>query len=350
MLAIGFAGTAKNTGKTTTALHILDLAQRAGFRCGLTSIGYDGENRDNITGLPKPRYFVQPGMLLATAESCLVGGSAGYQIAGETHIQTILGRVMVAEITQPGLVVLAGPNRRTDLERVSGIFARLGADLVLVDGALNRIVPLVGADGLVLSTGAALDERIPAIVAHVHALIELFALPVCARESANPAGLLRLDGGSLLSEAEARRVLSGLDGTCRDLVIPGACDPAILAWMLDRIPAQLRGLRLVFSSPLHLVASGAPQAWERAFAGAYEKGFRVACLEKPSVRLVTVNPFFPHYDTRKGGYRPDSVDKLALLEAVRAQVQNVPVVDIRQPHADDLLGILGFPPRNGEFV
>ena len=77
MVRIGFAGTAKNTGKTSTALHVLQLCHEHGLQVALTSIGYDGETMDNVTGLPKPRYWLEPGMLLATSERCLKAGTAG---------------------------------------------------------------------------------------------------------------------------------------------------------------------------------------------------------------------------------------------------------------------------------
>jgi len=58
-LIVGIAGTAKNTGKTTTTSAILDELYNMEIPIGLTSIGYDGEEIDNITRLPKPRLFVR---------------------------------------------------------------------------------------------------------------------------------------------------------------------------------------------------------------------------------------------------------------------------------------------------
>jgi hypothetical protein len=43
---VGFAGTAKNTGKTTTTLAVLEQVRTARIHTALTSIGYDGENQD----------------------------------------------------------------------------------------------------------------------------------------------------------------------------------------------------------------------------------------------------------------------------------------------------------------
>ncbi|MBU4562316.1 hypothetical protein KKB17_02785, partial [bacterium] len=54
---LGILGTAKNTGKTTTTSALLEIANNKNLSVGITSIGYDGEDIDNITGLPKPRIF-----------------------------------------------------------------------------------------------------------------------------------------------------------------------------------------------------------------------------------------------------------------------------------------------------
>lgn len=111
MHTIGFAGTAKNTGKTTAALQVLDRAAEAGLCLAVTSIGYDGEQRDHVTGLPKPRYALPAGTLLATAEQTLpVCGRL--EILETSPIRTILGQVVIARMTEPGPAALAGPNTR----------------------------------------------------------------------------------------------------------------------------------------------------------------------------------------------------------------------------------------------
>ena len=70
---LGIAGTAKNTGKTTTTNAILACLRKRGIAVFLTSIGYDGENLDNVTGLPKPKIPVEPGDIIATGTPPGVG-------------------------------------------------------------------------------------------------------------------------------------------------------------------------------------------------------------------------------------------------------------------------------------
>ena len=64
---VGISGTAKNTGKTTTLLEVTKFFHQKSHDIFLTSIGYDGEDFDNITGLPKPRVLVPQGAMVASA-------------------------------------------------------------------------------------------------------------------------------------------------------------------------------------------------------------------------------------------------------------------------------------------
>ncbi|HZW04217.1 MAG TPA: hypothetical protein VFF68_09840, partial [Anaerolineaceae bacterium] len=241
MRTIGFAGTAKNTGKTTTASAVLQAAHGAGRIVALTSIGYDGEAVDTVTGLPKPRYFLPAGVLVATTDRCLAAGSAGCEILAGTGITTILGEIRLARVTQPGLVLLAGPNRRADLERVLAALAASGAALTLVDGALNRLVPLSAAGGLVLSTGAALHVAPCQVAAHAAGLVQIFSLPVVGRSAETESiRWTALDGrsgsaaaGSLIGAESCQAVSERLPAAVQQLTIPGACDPAWLERLLD---------------------------------------------------------------------------------------------------------------------
>lgn len=345
MKAIGVAGTAKNTGKTTTALEMIRQSVRAGLRTALTSIGYDGEERDHITALPKPRYHLPRGMLVATAERCLRAGAAEYEAKAVTSIRTVFGPIVVAEIQKPGLVLVAGPHRASELAEVLEIFDNLGADLAIADGALNRCVPLTRTQGLVLATGAALDVRISHVAQHAQAVAALFSYPVAAdREAWHPWRIsARVDGrvvelgaGSLLGDETGRQVYAALAGAVQDLVIPGACSPAVLKQLLDAAGERLANARLILGGPLKLLASGDAVAWEKAV----RRGQRVEYLETLPLMCITVNPFYPRYEPETGVYHPAYVDKAMLLAEVRARVQGVPVFDLKQPPEPDLLSLV----------
>ena len=84
---IAIAGMCKNAGKTTVLNYLVDEF-RHDYVIGITSIGYDGEQRDVITMLDKPRIAVYPGMMAATCETCLENSTAKYKKVMDTDIRT----------------------------------------------------------------------------------------------------------------------------------------------------------------------------------------------------------------------------------------------------------------------
>lgn len=99
-MIIGVAGTAKNTGKTTALCSLIEAAYAHGRLPGVTGIGYDGEERDNVTLLPKPRITVFPGMIVTTSEQCLDASTARLRILRRSGYHTALGEVVVTVVEE----------------------------------------------------------------------------------------------------------------------------------------------------------------------------------------------------------------------------------------------------------
>ncbi|NJD18960.1 MAG: hypothetical protein FIA95_06715, partial [Gemmatimonadetes bacterium] len=173
---VGIAGTAKNTGKTTALNALVAAAHARGVSLAATSIGYDGEAVDNVTGLPKPRIVLPAGAVATTARSCVP--PSGWDVLDATGAWTALGEVLVVRCREPGPIVLAGPNRRSELARVMERMRELGPSLTVVDGALNRLAPMSVASAFVLATGAAHTPELEALVREALAVESFFRLPV----------------------------------------------------------------------------------------------------------------------------------------------------------------------------
>lgn len=357
MKTLGFVGTAKNTGKTTTALHLLELAYRAGIPTALTSSGYDGENSDHVTGLAKPRYFARQGMTIATAASRLGLGTAKYDSIRPTGINTILGEIFIARVVEPGFVVLAGPNRAIDIQTLLEELAASGVELTLLDGALNRVAGMVLADGLVLSTGAAFDEEINSLVEDAAAMESLFHFPASDRPGLyhpkrvgyHPGGgskVSLLKTSSLMDEAALQKVVGWLDphgpGT---LTIPGVIHPEMFKKLVELHPRKLKNKELVFTSALHLLAAGSLQAWLSGFMQLQDLGTRISFISPISLHFITVNPFYPKFLQKSGEYVPAYVDRQELLQTARGRITTTPVIDILQPPHPDLLALCGLLPN-----
>jgi len=353
MKAIGFVGTAKNTGKTTTALHMLELANAAGMRTALTSIGYDGENTDHVTGLPKPRYFAAPGNTIATALPCLEIGSAKTCIQHSTGLKTILGEIVIATVTEPGTVVLAGPNRRVDVKILLDQLRSFDIDLIYIDGALNRLAAISAADGMVLSTGAAYDERIDIIASHAAAIESLFHFPRFDRaQDASQETVtitkvrgnnIVLDSSSILDESTLRQLSDCLNTSDVSRVwIPGVFSPQLFLNLIESNYQRMSKVDFVFASPVSLLAAGSPTIWSKCFALLMDMGSRVYYKTPLPLYFMTVNPFYPKYLQKTASYTAAYVDNNTLLSTVRSKIQKTPVIDILQPPHPDLLTQCGI--------
>lgn len=144
--SVSLIGLAKNVGKTTTTNHLLETLLAANLyrahELSLTSLGLDGEALDVLTGLPKPRYIPQPGLMIATTIELLrQAENEGVQVEYLSQLpgRTALGPVMLARILQPGHVVIAGPTMLRDLQNALDKMRECGSRLGIVDGAINRL-------------------------------------------------------------------------------------------------------------------------------------------------------------------------------------------------------------------
>lgn len=299
---IGVAGTAKNTGKTTTLSFLLERALGDGLLPAITSIGYDGEAIDNITGLPKPRLRVTPGVLVATAERCLPAGTATLHPLESTPIETPLGPVILARVQASGLVVLAGPNKTSDLERLLQSLRPLNPGLILVDGALGRMAPLQATDGLIVAQGAALYPDLGRLVAHTRALAGLFSVPALD-PGANPSAPRPRNNGFLTLDDLKRQVS--------------------LNWETKKIVLE-NSIKLVLSGPVE-------EVW--AYLSAVrQQGIEVFVRQRVPLLAFTVNPFYPKWVKENRLYREEFLPAESLYEAIRAAVP-VPVFDVKKDGA-----------------
>ena len=161
--SLSLIGLSKNVGKTTTTNHLLEtLVGEKYYRSdelALTSLGLDGEATDALTGLPKPRYAPQAGLLVATTVELLrQAESEGTQVECLQQLpgRTALGPVILARIRRQGRVIIAGPTLLHDLRNAMDQLRTLGARLSIVDGAINRLgaaAPKI-TDACIICTGA----------------------------------------------------------------------------------------------------------------------------------------------------------------------------------------------------
>ncbi|HHV78156.1 MAG TPA: hypothetical protein GXX40_00840 [Firmicutes bacterium] len=321
-LRIGFAGTAKNTGKTTTLSALMDSFLEDGWRLGLTSIGYDGENLDNVTGLPKPRIYVQPGVLVATSTRCVEASSAKLRLVRETDINTSLGPVIIGKVEEPGLVVLAGPSYSKGLESVLLLFEEEGVRVSFIDGAFGRIAPMNVADGLVLCTGAARDRRVSVIAEEARGVERILKLNSW---SGSPDAVL--PQGSLIGEYPDEGLLPVRLPPRGAVLVEGAVSPAALNLFLSSHRELLDGGTVVFENPVSLIAGGAAAENERLIRQFHSVKFCV--LKRLELFGVTVNPFYPERGRVEGTFEARYIDAVKLLDVFRRNLETL-VLDVKR--------------------
>ncbi len=312
-------GMAKNAGKTVALNHLASSAGREELLLGMTSIGRDGEAWDALTHRRKPSIRVEQGTLIATAEACLRAGTADLEIVEKTNIATALGPVHVARVRRSGRVELAGPSR---LRRLAGVVNRLiglGADFVLVDGAIDRrglASPRV-TDACVLATGAILSEIPEEAVRLTRERVRQLTLPRAPEELCRAwhSGRVVVRGGGGTEIFTAAEVLKGGRGIRSRIREIGAEEVLVGGALTDSLLLELMGKRVrivVRDSTCLFLDDRLLDRFERA-------GGRVEVVEPIRLVAVTVNPHSPE------GW---SFDAGAFFQAVRKALPGMPVFDV----------------------
>lgn len=174
---IAIVGICKNAGKTTVLNYLVE-SYHSRFKLGITSIGYDGEEKDAVTGLKKPKVFVYKDMLVATAFECIQKSNVEYEVVANTKIHTVLGKILLISIKSDGVIEISGPSIGSQMKDVCDMMERYGCRKILIDGAAGRKTHVVNSysDCMVLSVGAALSNDMNNVIRKTSFLVELMSM------------------------------------------------------------------------------------------------------------------------------------------------------------------------------
>jgi len=263
-------GLAKNAGKTTVVNHLLERLEGP---IVLASLGLDGEARDQLTGLAKPRVRPPAGSLVATAD-----GLAGeLRVAARLPYRTAVGQVVLVE-PEPGRpAIVSGPARLDELDgTVQALFAA-GMRRVLLEGALARLGTAAPerADAVVVAAGAAAARGPDDIERALRLAVEALALPV---EGGTPGLCVKHAAGF---EAEVAGRIEA--GRATHVEVAGAVTGPLLELLMRR---GIR-LRLVAADATHVLAQ--PQQVARA----RRAGVELMVRRPLPIVALTASPFHP---------------------------------------------------------
>ena len=296
--SLAVVGLVKNAGKTTV---VNALMANCPHLFGLTSLGLDGERTDHLTGLAKPSITPPAGTLVATTQGSLDRSRYPMEALEELPFHTPLGRVVIGRSGGDGAVEVSGPTTLAELRVTVDRLLALGAEQVLVDGAINRIgsaSPRV-SDGVVVATGGMVGDTLDDVLETTAGAIDLLTLPGVGPETrklveghaaagaravafaggvAHPLELTTVVGEGITVARTVERL--GAD----TLLVGGALTHEFVDDFTRVLPPRTE-LRVIVRDATVLVL---PPAMVNRFL---RRGIRLEALAPLRVLALTVNPF-----------------------------------------------------------
>lgn len=248
--SIFVVGTGRDVGKTTALRAVYAAACETGLRTGLASLN------------PAHRLWVQPQTLFVTARGALARTPA-VEILELSQLQSPAGALLYARAASAALYELVGPPTASGVREIVEKLASRG-EVVIVDGAVDRVAALAGSHGaIIVASGAAAAKTMQEAVDEVTALVARLRVP--RFDATLPAieieGALTASQAASFIAAHERRQIVVRDPT--QIALSGKAGTRALAQLNVRCR---RPLRVIAAT----VASIAPErSFEpRAFADA----------------------------------------------------------------------------------
>lgn len=326
---VSIVGMAKNTGKTVTLNHLIEEAIDESVVVGITSIGRDGESLDLVTETEKPKIFVEEGTLVATTSDMLLLGDAKVEIISVTDYRTPLGSIIIGRVKDSGYVQIGGPQTVKETKEVANIMLELGAEFVIIDGALDRIssaAPSV-SEGTILSTGATLSRNMNKVIEETLHVVNLLKLPEVEDEKARPLIEEIIESGKVCLinedyEIQPLKVKTALscgniigDHISEDtkyVVVSGSLVKNTIEDMIETT-RKYKDVKIIISDGTKVFIK--PKDWLRF----QRYGVKVEVLNSIELIAITTNPYAPQ------GYY---FNPREFLEKMRSYVKEVPVIDV----------------------
>ncbi|GAB7086347.1 hypothetical protein [Marinifilum fragile] len=323
--SLSIVGLEKNTGKTECLNYVLSRLRDSRKQIALTSIGIDGENRDQVTQTHKPEIELNEGMMFVTSEMHYAKRRLFSEVIDVSRQTTSLGRLVTAKTIHSGKVMLSGPANNAEIVRLIADLKAKGVDLTIVDGALSRKSlgsPAV-TEAMILATGAALSANIPQLVfktQYVYDLIQLTEIDSELKPKFRGIenGIWALDESGEVKDTGISSVLmikkekDKLFQFGTDFFVSGAVTDQFLDFLKNQ--KQVNKIRLIIRDFTRVFAN--PETYY-AFV---KKGGEIQVLDKTNLVAITINPVSPD------GYRLNS-DELKLALETKLQV---PVFDVKR--------------------
>ncbi len=272
-------GICKNAGKTTVLNYLVQSIYK-NYCTALTSIGYDGEESDFITMLPKPKIAVHPGMFIATSSACLEKTDVKFKIVCETGFATAVGPVSIVKVFTGGTIEVSGPSVASQIDEVSKLCLELGAQKVIVDGAAGRLSHACYADCAILSVGAAVSTDMEKVIRRAKHAVEMLSL------KSYSGSLNDLSPGSARSLVRPYIVTESDDGLI--FIFRGAmADKDLIAIMKEYRDVSFPKTAVVRDAAAIFISPGLYYKFRKKNGG-------IKVLKAVNLVALTINPMSPY--------------------------------------------------------
>jgi hypothetical protein len=333
---ISIVGTSKNAGKTVTMNHIIAEADEGGITLGLVSTGRDGERRDVLTNTEKPPVYASKGSIITTVENSL-GNTvederAGIEILEVTGYHTPMGKVILGKVVEAGYVEISGPRSSATIRRTCHMMQELGAELVLVDGSLDRRASAAPAlsEGTIIAAGAALSRSMEAVIQKTKHLVSLYSIPraddaildIAAQAVVNKETLIVDEEGCCMKAGTQTSLNSGaaiaeqLTEQTKYVILSGS---ATFDTLRDIVLSKRSKVQIIIKDATRIFLN------ENELFMLRKMGMQLKAIETMNIIAVTVNPYSPE------GYYFEPEEFLnKMKEAIQSENINIPVLDVMQ--------------------
>lgn len=319
--SVAIVGLDKNTGKTECLNYVLSRIDAQKHRFAITSIGIDGERRDNVTKTDKPEIELPKDIFFITSEQHYRTRRLFSELIDVDMQHTALGRLVTAKVLTGGKVLLSGPSDTGTLKRFIRQMSDLQVGTTIVDGALSRMSlasPAV-TEAMILATGAAVSINIPQLVKrtlYAHKLINTQAVKSDLISKLEPLeqGIFAVDREGEVQDLHIPSVFM-LDKAKKDIFKYGN-----RIYVAGAISDKLLNFFRIQKEPVELII----RDFSKVFASAMsydtfiKRGCSIKTVYASKLLAVTINPQSPT------GYCLDSDTlKYAMQDALQIPVYDV---------------------------
>ena len=328
---VSIVGTSKNAGKTVVLNELIRQADEQGVKLGLISTGRDGERRDVLTETEKPPIYVGRDTLITTVEQFVQGSvrreAAGIEILSVTDYNTPMGRVILGKTRDEGYVEISGPHSSASIKKLNNEMLALGAELVLVDGSLDRrasAAPFV-SDATIIAAGAAMSRSMNIVIDNTMHLVSIYG--ILSLENGDDRDMAHdiIDMGktALIEESGNIKYIDAVTSLkCGDIISESLSEKTRLIVLSGSATFDtLRDILLNKKSSFCVVVKDPTRVFlsSKELQILKKLGLELRTVQSIHIAAVTVNPYSPE------GYFFDPVE---FLSRMRSAIPHIPVFDV----------------------